>query len=66
MATTILTDAALPALLSFRAAAATTGLSTSTLRKFAREGRLKTAKLGARRMVHRSDLGRLIEEGSRA
>ena len=68
MPTTIISPATAPppALISFRAAAATTGLSASTLRKLAREGQLRTSKIAARRLVHAADLGRLIEEGTRA
>jgi excisionase family DNA binding protein len=52
-----------PLAVSFLRASELTSLSRSTLRRFARDGRLKTVQLGRRRVIPMDALRDLIQNG---
>ena len=53
-------------LLKIESAADLLGLSPWTIRSWIAQGRLRSAKVGSRRLVHESEVRRLISEGTRA
>jgi excisionase family DNA binding protein len=53
-----------PLSVSFKEAAEITSVSRSTLRRHAKDGRLRTVRLGRRRVIPYEALQELIREGS--
>src|SRR5882762_9220860 len=53
-----------PLSVSFKVAAALTSVSRNTLRRYAKSGRLRTVRLGRRRVIPFDALKNLIQEGS--
>ncbi len=54
----------LPLSVSFKEAAEVTSVSKTTLRRYAKDGRLRTIRLGRRRVIPYAALEKLIREGS--